>query len=330
MTLAASSTHVNQSTNHSWYVPVVATTLPTGIVPIINTPFDDQGELDLASLERALEQNIKDGIAGCIVPAVASEVHKLTLDERRRLLEAALQIVDGRIPVIAGASAQTLDDVRDAATHAVRAGSPAVLVQLPDQLTRDADEIEAFYLAVADVGMDLLVVQDLEWGGPGMPVELIVRLFERIPAFGAIKIETVPAGLKYSAVIEATAGRLPVIGGWALPQMIEGLDRGAHAFTPTAINKAFVHVDHLYRHGRRQEAVELFERVVPVLAFCNQHIDISVHFLKRYYVRRGIFRSPFVRPPALPYDEHHQRYGDELIERLIAIEDQLPTLGPAG
>ena len=40
-----------------------------GIVPIINTPFDDRLKLDFSSLERLLEQSIADGIVGCIVPA---------------------------------------------------------------------------------------------------------------------------------------------------------------------------------------------------------------------------------------------------------------------
>ena len=44
-----------------------------GIVPIINTPFDDRLKLDFPSLERLLERSIADGIVGCIVPAVASE-----------------------------------------------------------------------------------------------------------------------------------------------------------------------------------------------------------------------------------------------------------------
>lgn len=302
--------------------------IPAGIIPIINTPFDAAGQLDLTSLERALEQAVADGIAGCIVPAVASEVHKLTLAERRTMLEATLRIVAGRIPVIGGASADDLDDVRVAAGHAMRAGCTAVLVQVPERLKDDPEAIERFFTDVAGSGAESLVVQDLAWGGPGMDVGLIARMFERIPAISAIKIETVPAGLKYSAVIKATGGELPVIGGWALSQMIEGLDRGVRAFTPTAINKAFVHADRLYRQGRRDEAAALFESVVPVLAFCNQHIDISVQFLKRYCVRRGLFSTALVRQPSLPYDEYHQRYGDELTERLIALEDQLGPLGP--
>lgn len=299
--------------------------IPAGIIPIINTPFGAAGELDLGSLERALEQAVADGVAGCIVPAVASEVHKLTIAERRSLLEATLRFVAGRIPVIGGASAEDFEDVREAARHAMGAGCAAVLVQVPERLKGDAEGIETFFRAVADSGAEALVVQDLEWNGPGLEVGLITRLFERIPALSAIKIETVPAGVKYSAVIKATGGELPVIGGWALSQMIEGLDRGVHAFTPTAVNRAFVHVDRLYREGRREEAAELFESVVPVLAFCNQHIDISVQFLKRYCVRRGLFSTSVVRQPCLPYDEYHQRYGDELTERLIALEDRLPV-----
>jgi hypothetical protein len=78
--------------------------------------------------------------------------------------------------------------------------------------------------------------------------------------------------------------------------------------------------------GRRADAVELFEQVVPALAFACQHIDISIHFLKRYSVRRGWFRTSTVREPILTYDQHHERYGDELTARLISLEDNLPNL----
>jgi dihydrodipicolinate synthase/N-acetylneuraminate lyase len=301
--------------------------LEPGIVPIINTPFDASGNLDRSSLERALDQHIRDGIVGCVIPAVASEVSKLTSSERRQLTEWAIEMVDQRIPVIGGASADSTRDVVRFARHAVAAGCRGVLVQIPQRLYRRPAAIRRFVHSVADTEVDFLVLQDLEWNGPGMDVDLIATLFGELSAFRAIKIETVPAGLKYSNVIKATGGQLPVIGGWALSQMIEGLDRGVHAFTPTATNKVFVHVDHLYREGNRTAAVELFERVVPTLAFACQHIDVSIHFLKRYCVQRGLFKTAHVRTPTIDYDRHHARYGDELTKRLIALEDSLPELG---
>ena len=67
----------------------------------------------------------------------------------------------------------------------------------------------------------------------------------------------------------------------------------------------------------------LFDRILPYLAFVHQHIDISIHFLKRYCERRGLFSTHNVREPILPYDAYHQRCGRELIERVVAIEDGL-------
>jgi dihydrodipicolinate synthase/N-acetylneuraminate lyase len=305
--------------------------LQPGIIPIVNTPFDAHLDLDLRSLARAVQQCVDDGVVGCVAPAVASEVHKLTVDERKRLLETVVEVAGDRIAVIGGASAEVADDTRILAAHAMQVGCAAVLVQCPSSLAGDPAAQRAYFHRCAEAGMDVLVIQDLDWGGGGMTVETLAELAEGIPAFSWVKVETVPAGVKYSAVLEATGGKVQVMGGWGLSQMIEGLDRGVDAFTPTAINRPFVHVDRLYRGGRRDDAVALFERVAAVLAFCCQHIDVSIHFLKRYCVRRGLFDTALVREPSLPYDEHHRRYGDELIERLISLEDELgPAATPAG
>jgi dihydrodipicolinate synthase/N-acetylneuraminate lyase len=73
-----------------------------GLPPIINTPFDDRLEIDFASLERLLAQGIRDGIVGCIVPAVASEVDKLSPTERKKLIESVAALARKRIQVITG------------------------------------------------------------------------------------------------------------------------------------------------------------------------------------------------------------------------------------
>ena len=72
-----------------------------------------------------------------------------------------------------------------------------------------------------------MLIQDLEWGGPGLPIATIARLFDELEPFRCIKVETVPAGSKYTAIIDATGGRLNVAAGWAVPYLIEALDRGS-------------------------------------------------------------------------------------------------------
>ena len=297
-----------------------------GIVPIINTPFDERLKLDFPSLGRLLEQSIADGIVGCIVPAVASEVDKLSDLERRRLVERVVAIADGRIQVVAGASSENLDEAVELARHGVKAGADGILCRVPDRLEGDREGIVGFFTRLSQAGMEMLMIQDLSWGGYGASLEVILEMFEKIPAFRCIKIETIPAGLKSTRVLEATQGRLNVSSGWSLPEMIEALDRGIHGFNTTAINKPFVHIYRLHREGRRAEAMALFDRILPYLAFVHQHIDISIHFLKRYCVRRGLFSTHNVREPILPYDAYHERCGSELIERVVAIEDGLGSM----
>jgi dihydrodipicolinate synthase/N-acetylneuraminate lyase len=298
----------------------------SGIVPILNTPFDHELALDYVSVARAVEQMIADGVVGVIVPAVASEVSKLTPAERKAYLEHVLEVTNGRVEVIAGVSSHDLDLTAELSRHAVRAGARVVLLQLPHSVD-NYDGMRDWLESVTATGVEVIMLQDLDWGGGGISIELIQRLFETIPAFKSIKVETVPAGLKYTQIIAQSEGRLHVCGGWGLPQMIEGLDRGVDAFTPTAINKVFVEVYRHYRAGRRDEAVMLFEKIVPALAFACQHIDVSIHFLKRYCVRRKLFSTPNVRQPILPYDRYHERFGDELIERVILLEDSVDSSG---
>ena len=102
-------------------------------------------------------------------------------------------------------------------------------------------------------------------------------------------------------------------------QMIEAFDRGVHAIMPTAMHAIYTRIYQLYASGDRAGAQALFERLLPVLAFSNQHLDISIHFFKRLLWRQGIYPTDYVRPPALPFDSVHQHIADNLIDRVYEL-----------
>ena len=161
------------------------------------------------------------------------------------------------------------------------------------------------------------MLQDLDWQGGGIPVATLCTLFERVPGFFAVKVETVPAGPKYSALLAATEGRLHVSGGWAVGQMMDALARGVHAFMPTAMEPLYCRVLNLYHTGREQESRSLFERLLPVLAFANQHIDVSIRFFKMLRAREGVFASDFCRPPVAALDAVQQSEAERLIDYVL-------------
>jgi 4-hydroxy-tetrahydrodipicolinate synthase len=163
------------------------------------------------------------------------------------------------------------------------------------------------------------MLQDWDFQGYGLPVSLIARLFEEVESFRCLKVEVIPAGVKYSEALAVTEGRLHVSGGWAVMQIIEALDRGVHAFMPTGMHELYTRIYSLYQYGQHVRARALYEKLLPVLAFANQHLDISVHFFKRLLHRQGIYATPRVREPILPFDPVHEQIADDLIERAINL-----------
>jgi 4-hydroxy-tetrahydrodipicolinate synthase len=287
-----------------------------GIITVLNTPFTEDDAVDLPSLGRNVRYALEAGVAGFLVPAMASEVDKLSLEERMVIVEAVLGKNGGQVPVVGGASASTPEERKAIAATLIRLGCDGILASIPFrdevQYERDVRELDA-------LGPGFLMLQDWDFQGYGLPIPLIVRLFEDVESFRCLKVEVVPAGVKYSEVLEATDGRLHVSGGWAVMQIIEALDRGVHAFMPTGMHELYTRIHSLYCSGRREQASALYEQLLPVLAFANQHLDISVHFFKRLLHRQGIYDTPRVREPILPFDPVHQAAADRLIQRTIEL-----------
>lgn len=263
------------------------------------------------------------GVDGLLVPVVASEVGRLSVKERQTIVRAVLDQAATRVPVIIGSSADDAREARSMAEFATSHGAAGVLVQAPIPTLRDEAATLRFFQTVCEAPIAMLTIQDLEWGGPGLPLDTIVHLFEELDLFRCIKVETVPAGSKYTAILDATGGRLNVSGGWAVPQLIEALDRGIHAVMPGGLHWILVEVIRRYRGGDRDAAKELFDRLLPILAWQNQHIDISNQFLKMLAVRQGIFARASLRQPLVPFDAYHQRIADELIEDAIVLHAEI-------
>ncbi|MCZ6674475.1 MAG: dihydrodipicolinate synthase family protein [Verrucomicrobia bacterium] len=287
-----------------------------GIIAAVNTPYQEDGSIDTDSLRRFVDHYLACGVAGFLVPAMAAEVWKLSNQERALIVQTMVDQVSGRVPIIGGASAQDRESRLENAKMLTRLGCDGVLVSLPFE---DHDSFRRDIMAVAETNPGFLVIQDWAFKGFGIPVVTIVQLFEEIPAFKHLKVEVAPAGFKYTEVIKATGGKLAVSGGWASTQMIEGLDRGVNAFMSTILPDLYDRVYQRHASGKREEAKQAFNELLPVIAFSHQHLDISIHFNKRVLWRQGIFSTPLVRDPILPFDDYHIRVADELIEYALSI-----------
>lgn len=297
---------------------------PLGIVSVVQTPFNADDRIDRTSLARLVEDAVGAGVNGFLAPAVASEVAYLSETERAVVVDVIATANAGRVPFVFGASANEVAACQAYARRAEQVAASAYLVAVPNALYAQPERIVPFFQAVAASSVLPLVIQDLEWNGPGLALDTIQALRAALPTLAGLKIETVPAGPKYSAVRRLLGDEFFISGGWAIPQMIEALDRGVDAMIPeTAMVRVYAAIDRPYRAGRRADALALFRRLLPVLAFTNQEIATSVAFFKRLLVRRGIFATERMRAPGFAWDAYNTRVADELIELYLTLHDEV-------
>lgn len=300
--------------------------LPKGIVPLLETPFLEGGGIDYDSLLSLTEATIAGGANGLTAPLVASEVHSLSNLEREELVTKVARSIGGRVPFIVGASSADPGACRHFAKLAQVVGATAYLVAVPNSLYGQPVALLDFFRSIVAASDAPLIIQDLQWNGPGLKMDEIRRLRDELPTLVGLKIETVPAGPKYTMVREVVGADFYVSGGWAAMQLIEALDRGVDAMIPeSALVRLFTAIYRAYVSPDREEAIRIFRELIPVLAFSNQEIFHSIAFFKRMLVRKGVLKGSSMRPPGYRWDQFSLRVADDLIDYYLALEARYPV-----
>ena len=101
-----------------------------GSIPPLITPFRD-GQVDLTAYADLVEFQIKDGSHGILVNGTTAEPSSLTVWERNRLVDVAVEAAGGRVPVIAATGSQSLAETQALTEHAVSARADALLIVTP-------------------------------------------------------------------------------------------------------------------------------------------------------------------------------------------------------
>src|SRR5439155_1662266 len=93
-----------------------------GVFSVLPTPFTASGDVDRESLKRVVDLFIGDGVNGFTALGVTSEVARLTDAERDQVLDTVVTRANGRVPVVAGTTAEGLRTCIDYTRRAETAG----------------------------------------------------------------------------------------------------------------------------------------------------------------------------------------------------------------
>lgn len=296
------------------------TTRITGVYNIMATPFHPDGAMDEASLRRLVNFQLDKNAYGLTILGVLGEAAKMSVDERRRVMELVVDEVNGRVPVVVGVSHAETATVIALSRAAFEAGCAGVMIAPPRLDAPTDDQIYSLYADYA-AGFDgPIIVQDFPpVNGVIMSPDVLARIAENIPSARYLKLEDPPLMQKIGAIRERTS-KFAIFGGLGGMFFLEELERGAAGtMTGFAFTEILVAIFEAYRDGDIAAATRIFDHYLPLIRFENQPI-INLTVRKELLRRRGAMESAALRNPFAPIDAGTHAEIDRVLAR-VGISD---------
>jgi 4-hydroxy-tetrahydrodipicolinate synthase len=291
-----------------------------GVIPVLQTPFGADGEIDDAALQREIDWAYDVGADG-ICLAMVSEVLRLTRAERIQLTQKLVELSRGRGVVVASVGAESTIEALQFARAAADAGCHAIMAIPPISTALGDEPLWGYFSQLADAVELPLIVQDASsYVGRALSLDLCVRLLN---AYGERKIlfkpEASPVGPNLSALRDRTGGRARIFDGSGGILLIDAYRRGIVGTMPAVdLLDGIVTLWRALRSGDEQLAYRVFFPICALVALQLQAgLDGFLAIEKYILVRRGIFTSAARRPPyQWELDAETQQEVDRLLDHL--------------
>ena len=274
----------------------------SGVYIISVTPFTDDGRLDLPSTDRLVDFYIDKGVSGLTILGIMGEAPKLSMDESKQFTQHVLKRVAGRVPVVVGASAAGLDNMKRFTGDVMAAGAAGVMVAPNAGLKTDEQVIRYYSSVFQTLGADVPVVyQDYpQVTGVSASVATLSHLINEFPQFVMLKHEEFPGLSKLSAIREREKKgqrRVSILCGNGAIHLCQEMRRGADgAMSGFSFPEVLVQVVELFHKGQADKAEDLYDIYLPLLRHEYQP-GVGLAVRKEILRRRGVIASSQVRAP---------------------------------
>lgn len=153
-----------------------------GVWVALVTPWDeDRAEPRREALRSLIMRFVSVGVDGLFVLGTTGEGFLFSVEERKIFLEVILEEVNGRLPVIVHVGHELTKVAVDLARHAQKVGARAVSLTPPSRYRLDWQELEDYFVAVAEAVSDLpVLLYDIPSGGcNALGATLLAQVHER-------------------------------------------------------------------------------------------------------------------------------------------------------
>ncbi len=176
----------------------------SGLYTALITPFAEDGSLDLSAFTQLVQAQIAAGVDGLVITGSTGEAATLSTQEKTTLWATAVEVANGRIPIIAGSGSNNTAETASASKAAADVGASALLLVTPYYNKPTTAGLIAHYSAVAEATSLPQIIYNV----PGrtatnMSAEAQLAIFDAVPT--VIGSKEASANLSQIATLAAQA-----------------------------------------------------------------------------------------------------------------------------
>ena len=227
------------------------------------TPFDENEEIDESALRELVNHFINAGLNGLVSLGSNGEFPYLSFEEKLKVVETVLDEANGRVPVIAGATENSIRETLRLGRALLDLGADALLVGPPYYFKPSPEELFTHYSALAErLDGEILLYNVPKFTGINISIDVIERLAEEHSNIIGIKDSSGSMG-RITELVRRFGDRFTVLAGTA-DVMYPSWVIGAHGAVVAVANVApelCVGLCRAFREGNHRKARELQLRV---------------------------------------------------------------------
>jgi 4-hydroxy-tetrahydrodipicolinate synthase len=236
-----------------------------GSLVALITPMRPDGSVDEKAYAEFVDWHIKEGTDAVVPVGTTGESPTLSHDEHKRVVEIAIEVAKGRVPVIAGAGSNSTAEAIDLARHARKAGADATLVVTPYYNKPTQEGMYLHFNAIADaVDLPLIIYNIPPRSVVDMSVETMARLAKHKNIVG---VKDATANLARPLHTKRACGddfcQLSGEDHTAIAFLAAGGD-GCISVTANVAPRLCAAMQDAWQEGRVKDAMAIQNRLVPL------------------------------------------------------------------
>ena len=234
-----------------------------GVMPAVVTPFDKHEEFNEGAYRSLIDWLIDRGITGIVPCGTTGEFSLMSQPERAEVIEACVDQVNGRIPVIAGTGDTATKLVIDATKHALDVGADAAIIVNPYYMKpKGGKGIFDHYHAISQAVDIPMVIYNIPVATHQYIPWQVVEDLAELPNVVGMKDSS--GDLKYLiTVLEKVGDKIDVVCGWdevVLPALAAGCT-GMILASANVIAPYWLDIYNKMNEGKLEEAREIQRKI---------------------------------------------------------------------